>query len=115
MWRLLRSLSWPEWRLHPGRHAVALLAVALGVALAFSVQLINGSALSEFGAAVRSVSGQPDLELRAVPPGGFDEAWYARVAATPGVALASPVLEATVSVSDAMGGRSTLQLIGIDA
>jgi putative ABC transport system permease protein len=37
----------------------------LGVALAFSVALINASALSEFSQAVRSVNGQPDLELRA--------------------------------------------------
>jgi putative ABC transport system permease protein len=44
----------------------------LGVALAFSVALINASALSEFSQAVRSVNGQPDLELRAVR-GGFDE------------------------------------------
>ncbi|HZF79231.1 MAG TPA: hypothetical protein VEZ89_05515, partial [Rubrivivax sp.] len=42
-----------EWRHHPWRHAVALMAVALGVALAYSVHLINSSALAEFSAAVR--------------------------------------------------------------
>ena len=36
-----------EWRHHPWRHGVALLAVALGVALAYSVHLINQSALAE--------------------------------------------------------------------
>ncbi|WP_395694594.1 hypothetical protein [Piscinibacter sp.] len=62
---LLRQVSWP-WLLHqPLRHAVAMLAVALGVALAFSVHLINESALGEFSAAVRQVNGQPDFELRA--------------------------------------------------
>ena len=49
----LRELSWPELRHHPWRHLAALVAVMLGVALAFSVQLINQSALSEFAAAVR--------------------------------------------------------------
>ena len=48
---LLRTLTLPEWRAHPLRQALALLAVALGVALAFSVHLINQSALSEIGRA----------------------------------------------------------------
>ena len=38
---LLRQLSWPELRHHPWRNAAALVAVMLGVALAFSVHLIN--------------------------------------------------------------------------
>jgi putative ABC transport system permease protein len=41
MWRHLLKLSLAEWRHHPWRHGVALLAVALGVALASSVQMIN--------------------------------------------------------------------------
>ena len=51
-WSQVRSLAWlwplmwREWRHHPWRHGVALLAVALGVALAFSVHLINNSALA---------------------------------------------------------------------
>ena len=72
--------------------ALLLSAVLLGVALSFSVQLINDSALSEFSAAVRSVNGQPDFELRA-QRGGFDEALYARVANDPRVSIASPVIE----------------------
>ena len=62
---LLREWSWSHARHQPVRHLVAVLAVALGVALAFSVHLINASALSEFSSAVRATSGQPDLELRA--------------------------------------------------
>jgi putative ABC transport system permease protein len=89
---LLSSFSWRELQHHPWRNAAAVVAVMLGVALAFSVQLINASALSEFSQAVRAVNGQPDLELRAVQ-GGFDENLYQRVANHPQVALASPVLE----------------------
>ena len=33
---LLRQVTWHQWRHQPLRHAVAVLAVALGVALAFS-------------------------------------------------------------------------------
>ena len=112
---LLRHLSWPELRHHAARHAIAVLAVMLGVALAFSVHLINASALSEFGAAVRSVNGEPDLSLRAVSGGGFDEALYGRVATHPQVALASPVVEVDTYALDAQGRRVALRVLGIDA
>ena len=88
---LLVTFSWQELRHHPWRNAAAAIAVMLGVALAFSVHLINASALDEFSSAVRSVNGQPDLELRAAG-GGFDEAVFARVATHPQVVLASPVV-----------------------
>jgi putative ABC transport system permease protein len=114
MVRLLTHLSWPELRHHPWRNLAALLAVMLGVALAFSVQLINQSALSEFSAAVRSVNGQPDFELRA-QRGGFDEALYGRVARHPQVAAASPVVEVDTQAVDAQGRRFSLRVLGIDA
>jgi putative ABC transport system permease protein len=69
-----------------------LLAVALGVALAYSVHLINQSALAEFSAAVRTANGEPDLTLRGARE-GFDDALFDRIATDPDVALASPVLE----------------------
>ena len=110
----LLPLIWREWRHHPWRHGVALLAVALGVALAFSVHLINTSALAEFSSAVRAANGEPDLTLRG-PQGGFDDALYERVAATPGVAAASPVLELDTYGEAADGKRVALHLLGIDA
>lgn len=111
---LLRPLFVPELRHHPWRHLAALVAVMLGVALAFSVQLINQSALAEFSAAVRSVNGQPDFELRG-QRGGFDEAVYARVARHPQVDVASPVIEVDTVAVDAQGRRVPLRVLGIDA
>lgn len=125
VWRLLRRFSWQELRHHGLRHATAVLAVLLGVALAFSVHLINASALSEFSAAVRSVNGQADLSLRAAH-GGLDETLYTRVAHHPQVALASPVIEvmtqalvhqsAGTQASPAKAGKptNTLRIIGLD-
>ncbi len=110
---LLSSFSWRELQHHPWRNAAAVVAVMLGVALAFSVQLINASALSEFSQAVRAVNGQPDLELRAVQ-GGFDENLYQRVAGHPQVALASPVLEVSTYALDGKGQRLPLRIIGVD-
>src|SRR6187431_1641063 len=111
MLALLRTFSWQELRHHPWRNAAAVLAVMLGVALSFSVHLINASALSEFSSAVRSVNGQPDLELRAVQ-GGFDDAVFERVAGDPAVALASPVLEVGTVAVAADGERRTLRVVG---
>ena len=111
---LLFTFSWQELLHHKWRNAAAVIAVMLGVALAFSVQLINASALSEFSQAVRTVNGQPDLELRAVG-GGFDEAVYARVANHPQVTLASPVLEVATYGVAGNGQRAALRVVGVDA
>jgi putative ABC transport system permease protein len=111
---LLLHLSWPELRHHPWRNAAALSAVMLGVALAFSVHLINASALAEFGAAVRAVDGEPDLEIVG-PQAGFDEALYGRVARLPAVALASPIVEADTWAFDAAGQRVPIRVVGVDA
>jgi len=110
---LLTTFSWQELRHHPWRNAAAVLAVMLGVALAFSVQLINASALDEFASAVRSVNGQPDLEVRAVQ-GGFDEAVFARLARHPQVTLASPVVEFQ-GLALAGERQVPMRVIGVDA
>jgi len=122
---LLCSFSWQEWRNHPWRNAAAVVSVMLGVALAFSVHLINASALDEFAQAVRSVGGQPDLELRAGSgvAGGVDHALLGRMLHHPDVELASPVLElSTYALSPgARDGnaeatdRVLLRIVGIDA
>jgi putative ABC transport system permease protein len=133
LFALLVSFSWQELRNHPWRNAAAVVSVMLGVALAFSVHLINASALDEFAQAVRSVGGQPDLELRgsAGPAAGINDALLGRMARHPDVALASPVLEISAyalgpkpkartpeEAASATAGDSTrvlLRLVGIDA
>jgi putative ABC transport system permease protein len=114
MYALLRTFSWQELRHHPWRSAAAVVAVLLGVALAFSVHLINASALGEFSSAVRAINGQADLELRGVQ-GRLDEALYGRVATNPQVTLASPVLELSTLAVTADGRRVPLRVVGVDA
>ena len=110
----LWPLMWREWRHHPWRHGVALLAVALGVALAFSVHLINNSALAEFSSAVRAANGAPDLTLRG-PRAGFDDALFERVASDPAVDMASPVLEVDTHALSDSGSRVAVRVLGIDS
>lgn len=97
-------------RQHPARFALSVLAIALGVALGLAVRVINASAVDEFAAASRSLSGQADLVVRG-PRDGFDEALYPTLARTPGVRLASPVVEVDAPLADS---RESLHVMGID-
>lgn len=112
----LIALLWrARWRQQPLQLAVTVLVVALGVALAYAVQLINGSALAEFGQAVRSVNGQPDAVLRGRGSGGFDEGAFVRLAQHEAVLHASPVLELDTLALDTEGTRKSVRVIGVDA
>lgn len=115
IWALLRTVVWQNVRHHPWRTLAAVTAVMLGVALGLSVQLINASALSEFSRAVRTVQGQPDLELSA-SHGSLSESLYGLVATQPSVALASPWLEiATLASAEATSGEPTaLRVLATD-
>src|SRR5580658_3459958 len=108
--RLARRLLEAEWRSQRGRAIVAVATIALGVALGYAVQLINSAAFNEFSAAAKSLSGEADLQVRGAQP-TFDEHWYPRLATTPGVALASPVLDLDVTVP---GQTAALKVLGID-
>jgi putative ABC transport system permease protein len=108
---LARWLLFGEWRAHPVRALLAIAAIAVGVAMGFAIHLINAAAINEFSAAVKSLSGQADVQV-AGREALFDEAVYPRLAQHDGVALASPVLELDAGVP---GARGALKIIGIDA
>lgn len=109
-WQLRRWLLGGEWRAHPVRALVAVAAIALGVALGYAVQLINTAAFNEFSAAVKTLSGAADLQVRAVQA-GFDETLFPALAQRPGVEQASPVLELDAAVP---GRAGALKLLGVD-
>ena len=111
---LLRELSLREWRLHPWRQGVGVLSVALGVALAFSVHLINESALSEFSAAVRSATGQADATLQC-PAAGCDDRVWDQLQMQAAVRAASPVLEVDSYARGPQAQRVSLKILGVDA
>ena len=111
--RLFGLFSWRSLRAHPWRTAAAVVAVMLGVALGLAVQLINASALNEFSRAVRSVQGQPDLTLSA-HRGALPQSLYARIAALPDVAIASPWLELNALVNSANQTNVALRILGTD-
>ena len=92
------------------RVALAVLAIALGVAMGYAVQLINAAAVNELAQGVHTLSGDADLEVRG-PRNGFDETLYPTVARMPEVAVASPVVEVDAKV---IGSDAVLKIVGID-
>lgn len=109
--QLSRWLLLGEWRAHPVRALVAIAAIAVGVAMGFAIHLINAAAFNEFSAAVKSLSGQADIQVQGREP-FFDESVYPRLAEHPQVALASPILEVQAGVP---GVDGALRIVGLDA
>ena len=93
-----------------GRTLLAVVAIAFGIALGYAVELMNGAAVNELAAGLATLSGDADIDVRG-PRLGFDEALYPRLAKLDGVAVASPVIETTVTVQ---GHDTPLTIIGVD-
>ncbi len=108
-----------EWRAHPARLVVGILAIAVGVALGFAVHLVNRTALASFDRAIRSVNGAADLQVHSATPVGFAEGLYPQLARIDGIAAASPVVElaattGTLAMPGSTGDGSRLTLLGLD-
>jgi putative ABC transport system permease protein len=108
---LSRWLLFGEWRAHPMRALLAVVAIAVGVAMGFAIHLINAAAFNEFSAAIQSLAGQADVQV-AGREALFDENVYPRLARHEGVALASPVLEVDAALA---GKPGSLKIVGLDA
>jgi putative ABC transport system permease protein len=107
---MLRVLLLFAARRGRGRMALSVIGIALGVALGYGVHLVNRAAVSDVAAAVRSLAGEADLEVRG-GRSGFAEALYPQIARLPGVAVASPALELDAGIA---GTERTLRITGID-
>jgi putative ABC transport system permease protein len=109
----MRALGWligGEWRQHPGRVMIAVVAIAVGVALGFAIHLINGSAMIAFGQAMNSVNGAADMQVKAASSLGVDERLYPKILEVEGVEDASPVI--LLKARDSRG--NALTLLGLD-
>jgi putative ABC transport system permease protein len=107
MFRLLAVLGRRRSRV---RAVLAVLGIALGVALGYGVWLVNRAAVEDIAAAVRSLAGEADLQVRG-GRGGFPEELYPQVARLPGVDWVNPALELEAGLA---GTERTLRLTGVD-
>ena len=91
---------------------LSMLAIALGVALGFAIDLINTAALNDFSRAMKSVQGEPDAVIAprdsaaSVPLSVINQ-----VARDPSVPVVAPVIEVRVRIDNE---SATVRLIGLD-
>ena len=113
---LFRALVWGHLAANPLRSFVTVLAVALGVAIALSVDLANATAVSSFSSSVNIVSNHVNLQVLGVGR-GFDERTLLRVQNVPGVLYASPTIEDALTVGATAGNPFSgdiLRVLGVD-
>ena len=109
-WLLAYALIIGPMRENLGRTALAVVAIALGVALGVAVHLVNASAINEFELAARHLAGEADIVVRG-PRAGFDEALYPRIARLPAVEAANPAVELDAPL---VGRQDRLRIVGFD-
>ncbi len=107
---LFHALVGGSLRENPGRTALAVAAIGLGVALGVAVHLVNSSAINEFELAARHLAGEADLVVRG-PRAGFGESLYPRIARLPQVEAANPAVELEVPLARR---QESLRILGFD-
>src|ERR1700691_4582269 len=92
---------------------LAVAGIAVGVALLNASQLVPPSLSGSVANLTNGIVGNSRLQVIARDPHGFSERLLAEVQELPGVQVAAPVLERTVSVRGAKSS-ATVDLIGVD-
>ncbi len=111
---LSRWLLLGEWKAHWIQAVVAMIAIALGVALGFSIHLINSAAFDEFSAAIKNLSGDSDLQVRS-KHATFNESLYPKLAIYDGVEHVNPVLEIDAVLTRKIEDKNNkLKILGLD-
>src|SRR5262252_10989274 len=93
----------------PVRTALAIFAVALGVAVVVAIDLAGVAATGSFRSSVETLTGDADFEVTAV--GGVPEQLVVRLAMLPYALRVRPRIEDYAVVADS---GETLPLIGLD-
>lgn len=108
---LLRLITWPYVRKHLLRCALTTAGIVLGVAVFVGMHTANQSVLYAFNRTVDKIAGTTQLQVTAGET-GFPEEILQRVQDHPGVAVAAPVIEA--SVQTGLQGEGNLLVLGVD-
>ena len=111
MRRQLTRLALRHLAQHPWQLGLAVLGIALGVAVAVSIDLANESARRAFSLATLAVTGRATHQIVGGPSGLPDD-FYRALKVDLGVRLAAPVLSGDVAAVDTPG--RTFTVLGID-
>ncbi|HEY7041187.1 MAG TPA: FtsX-like permease family protein [Methylomirabilota bacterium] len=111
MSRQLTRLALRHLGHHPWQVGLAVLGIALGVAVAVSIDLANESARRAFSLATEAVTGRATHQIVGGPSGLPDDL-YRVLKVELGVRLAAPVLSGDVAATDRPGRSFTV--LGVD-
>ena len=114
---LFRALVLGYLRRNSLRAAATLLAVVLGTAVAYAIDLANATSVASFARSVDVIANRVNLQVFGIGP-GFDERKLLAVERLDGVESASPVVEGEVVVGARHGvpqSGEILHVLGIDA
>lgn len=107
---LFRALVLRYVRAHAVRSLMTALAVAIGVGVAFAIDVANTTAIASFASSVNVIANRVNLQVLGVGR-GFDERVLLHVQNRPGVESAQPVVEGEVALEN---GTEILHVLGMD-
>ncbi|MEA2499815.1 MAG: putative transport system permease protein, partial [Actinomycetota bacterium] len=107
---VLRFVNLRHFRSHKMRTGLTAAGIAAGVALVFSISVINGTLISSARASVRDLAGAAEIEVAAADSTGLSTATVQTVEDVAGVERAIPVLRVTTKFTGAEGTRRALVL-----
>lgn len=113
---LARALVFRYARANALRTAIAVLAVALGVAAYFAIQLANATAVASFAQSVDVVASRVNLQVFALG-NGFDERALLRVQSLDGTRSAAPVVAGELLLGarpNELDSGETIRVMGVD-
>src|SRR5216110_2637999 len=105
-------VAWAQVHGATGQLLTTGLAIALGVALAASILLVNRALVASMQDSIEALAGKADLTVLAQGQDGVDDGLVEVVRATPGVVTAVPVVTGTALVNDDSG--EALTIFGVD-
>ncbi len=109
--KLILLLGVPYLRKHKLRTGLTVAGIVLGVALFLGMHSGNRSVLAAFRQTVNRVAGSTELQVSSGET-GFPEEVLETIQSQPGVRVAVPVIEA--SVSTGLAGQGNLLVLGVD-
>lgn len=109
--RLMNVRHFVRRRLRTG---LTVMGVAAGVALVFSITVINSTLLSSFRHSLRELAGNAEIEVAAPDQSGIPYDLVAQISELDGVEHAVPVIRATTRVTGD-GASERVLLVGVTA
>ena len=107
---LLRRINLRHLTRKKLRTLLTVAGIAAGVALMFSISVINATLLSSFRSSIRDLAGSAELEVAATDASGLPARYLELVGGVPGVDRTVPVIRTTTEITGAAGDERVVVL-----